>query len=221
VSMVLLESVELEIPAWVTSRAAFRQWVHGPDVDEKQKPYWMRGQAWVDMSSEQIYSHIAVKGEVFRILATLARDLDLGEMLQDGVLFSNDKADLSVNPDAAFVSHDAIETGRVALVEGSECGFVEIQGTPEMILEVVSRSSVRKDTKLLFEDYWKAGVLEYWIIDARKTPAKFELYRHASEGYVSARKRDGWSKSAVFGRQFRFIEGLNRIGKPRYSLEVR
>ena len=40
----------------------------------------------------------------------------------------------------------AIEDRRVRLVEGVEEGHVAIEGTPDVVLEVVSTRSVRKDT---------------------------------------------------------------------------
>jgi len=73
----------------------------------------------------------------------------------------------------------------------------------------------------LFEAYWKAGIPEYWLVDARKSPPRFDIYRHTPDGYVAARRRDGWVKSAVFGRQFRFVETKDQSGDPAYSLEVK
>ena len=37
-----------------------------------------------------------------------------------------------------------------------------------MTLEVVSSSSVRKDTVDLRDRYYKAGILEYWLVDTPK-----------------------------------------------------
>jgi len=220
-SVVCTEVSEIEIPNWVTHLNSFRRWVHSLDVPEDAKVYWLDGKVWVDTSKEQIFTHMRVKGEIFLILAALAHDLDLGLMLQEGVFLSNDDADIGVNPDALFVSHEARAAGRVTYVRGSEGGHVEIQGTPDMVLEVVSRRSVTKDTELLFEGYWKAGISEYWLVDARKSPPRFDIYRHTADGYVAVRRRDGWLKSAVFGKQFRLVESKDRFGDPAYSLEAK
>src|SRR5262245_23919859 len=69
-----------------------------------------------------------------------------------------------------------------------------------------TRDPGRRRTALLFEGYWKAGILEYWLVDARKSPARFDIYRHTPDGYVAVRRREGWLKSAVFDKQFRFLE---------------
>jgi Uma2 family endonuclease len=220
-SVVLTEASEVEIPTWVTDLNSFRRWVHSLAVPEDAKVYWVDGKVWVDMSKEQIFSHVRVKTELVRVLANLAAELDLGLVLTDGALYTNDDANIGVNPDALFISNDSRAEGRITLVRGSEGGYVEIRGTPDMVLEVVSRSSVTKDTELLFEAYWTAGIPEYWLVDARKPPLRFDTYRHTADGYVATRRRDGWLKSVVFGRQFRLVESKDRFGDPAYSLETK
>jgi Uma2 family endonuclease len=220
-SVLLTEAAEVEIPTWVADLPSFRRWVHSPAVPEDLNVFWVGGKVWVDMSKEQIFSHVDVKTEFVRVLANLAIELNLGRMRTDGALYTNDDANIAVNPDAIFISHAAREEGRVTLVPGRKGGYVEIQGTPDMVLEVVSRSSVTKDTELLFEGYWTADIPEYWLIDARKSPPRFDIYRHTDNGYVAVRRRDGWLKSAVFDRQFRFVESKDRFGDPAYSLEVK
>ncbi|MFQ5929788.1 MAG: hypothetical protein ACE5MK_08810, partial [Acidobacteriota bacterium] len=48
----------------------------------------------------------------------------------------NVEADLSTEPDGLFVSFEAIQSGRVRLVEGAGEGYIELEGSPEMVLEV-------------------------------------------------------------------------------------
>jgi Uma2 family endonuclease len=220
-SMVLTEASELQIPGWVKDLASFRKWVHSPPVPEDLKVFWIGGEVWLEMSKEQLFSHVYVKGEIARVLANLAIELNLGRVCPDGALYSNDDADIAVNPDGIFISRAARREGRVRYIRGSEGGHVEIEGTPDMVLEVVSRSSVTKDTERLFDGYWKAGIPEYWPVDARKSPARFDIYRHTSEGYVATRRRDGWLKSVVFGKQFRFVESKDEFGDPTCTLEVK
>jgi Uma2 family endonuclease len=49
----------------------------------------------------------------------------------------------------------------VRLIEGKRGGYTEIQGSPDMVLEVVSDSNVHKDYELLRRAYWEAGIREY------------------------------------------------------------
>jgi Uma2 family endonuclease len=71
----------------------------------------------------------------------------------------------------------------------------------------------------IFDD-WEAGIREYWLIDARKAPVKFDLLRHGSRGYVSVRKQDGWVKSTVFGKSFRLTQTQNALGHHEFTLAM-
>jgi Uma2 family endonuclease len=96
-----------------------------------------------------------------------------------------------------------------------------LEGSPDMVLEVVSDSSVRKDTEQLRRDYWTAGIREYWLVDARPEPLVFDILRHTPKGYRTTPKKEGWIKSAVFAKAFRLTCRTNALGHPEYTLEVR
>ena len=110
---------------------------------------------------------------------------------------------------------------QVQLIEGWDGGFVEMEGSPDMVLEVVSASSVHKDTVVLRQAYWQAGIREYWLVDARQEPARFDILRRTARGYAATRKRDGWLRSAVFGKSFQLSQRVNALGHPEYTLAVR
>ena len=114
-----VDDVELEIPIWVTDLASFRRWTQEPEFPEKANIWWLRGCIWADLSSEQIFSHLYVKGEIFAVLTGLAND---GLMLPNGLRLTNEEAGLSGNPDATFISHEALADGRVVLIEGKGLG---------------------------------------------------------------------------------------------------
>src|SRR5207253_1770358 len=133
-----------------------------------------------------------VKQEFNLVLGGLAKTGRLGLYMPDGMLLSNEEANLSCQPDGTFVSHQTLEEERIRLVEGKDEGYVELEGTPDMVLEVVSNSSVEKDTETLRDLYWQAGIPEYWLVDARGEAVTFEILRHTPRGYVSTRKQSGW-----------------------------
>ncbi|HEX7378125.1 MAG TPA: Uma2 family endonuclease [Pirellulales bacterium] len=87
----------------------------------------------------------------------------LGRYFPDGVFVTNDDADLASQPDGTFASHSGVESNRVRLVEGEKEGYLELTGSPDMVLEVVSASSLEKDTQTLSELYWQARITEYWL----------------------------------------------------------
>jgi len=173
------------------------------------------------MSKQQISTHVLVKTVVTSVLHRLVDEQKSGLMLADGVLLTNFSADISGNPDALFLSNDGLDLGEARLIESKDGGYLEVQGSPDMVLEVVSTSSVRKDTEVLREAYWGAGVKEYWLVDAREEPLSFDMLRRTARGYVAARKQGGWVKSNVFGKSFRLVQGVDARKLPTFRLEVR
>jgi Uma2 family endonuclease len=111
--------------------------------------------------------------------------------------------------------------GQIKLIEGAREGYVEIVGVPDMVLEIVSDSSVKKDTRELVRLSWEAGIREYWLVDVRGGRLTFDIFRFTARRYVTTRKHDGWVRSAVFGRSFRLARYDDEFGNPDYTLEVR
>jgi Uma2 family endonuclease len=170
---------------------------------------------------EELFSHNQVKMEFTAVVGGLIRTDETGYFVCDRMLLSNPAADLSTEPDGLFCFWQTIQNGRLRLIKGSEEGYIELEGTPDMILEIVSRSSVRKDTVRLPELYWRAGISEYWLVDVRGPEPRFDILRHTKDGYVAAEPQDGWLQSAVFGRAFRLSRQTDPLGHPRYRLQAR
>jgi Uma2 family endonuclease len=210
----------VEIPVWVIDLDSFRTWAGRSDFPDKGRIEYIKGEVWVDMSKEQLFTHVAVKTEIAGVLGPLVKAARMGLFFADGAFLSNVGADIAVKPDAVFVSHPARQD-RVRLLEGTKGGYVEMEGAPDMVLEVVSDSSVRKDMHQLRQDYWEAGIREYWLVDARKEPLIFDILRYSPKGYRTTPKKDGWIKSNVFGKSFRLRQHTSEYGDPEYTLEVR
>ncbi len=217
----VFDHVSISIPGWVVDHASFRQWFQSDDFPEEGRVSFLNGEVMFDMSREQIYSHNRMKMVISRVLDSLAIRRKIGVFYPDGLLISHLGAEVSNNPDGVFVSNASFEDGTVRLVEGAKQGFVELEGSPDMVLEVVSDSSVRKDCDLLREAYWKAGVREYWLVDARGEKLDFQILKRASKGYSPIRPVGGWIKSAVFRKAFCLIATKNHLGHPDFELQVR
>lgn len=218
---IVTDAWELDIPDDVTDLEAFRRWAHSAAFPDRGRIWWLAGRVWADMGQEQLFTHNLVKTQIAAVLTRLVDDDNLGVLFGDGVLLSNFEADISGNPDATFLSAATLASDRVRLIEGAEAGYVEIQGSPDMVLEVVSRSSTRKDQVHLRRAYWVAGVREYWLADARTDPPRLDVLRHGPRGFTATRPQGGWVRSAVFGRSFRLTRGADVGGYPRYRLDVR
>lgn len=216
----VIESDRVSIPEWVTDLDSFRRWADSEDFPETGRICYLNGEVWVDMSREQLFTHLTAKNEFNIVLGAMVKRERLGLYFPDGLRLSNADANFAVVPDAVFTLHAARED-RVRLLEGKKGGYVEMEGSPDMVLEVVSDSSVRKDMHQLRQDYWIAGIREYWLVDARKEPLAFDILRHTPKGYRTTPKKDGWIKSNVFGKSFRLTQKTSEYGDPEYTLEVR
>jgi hypothetical protein len=212
---------EVRIPEWVVDLQSFRRWSHSNAFPEQGRIDYIQGVVWVDLGMEQVFTHVQAKTAMTSVLFGVAEAGDLGLYLNDGLRLSNDGADLAVEPDGTFISNESMEDANIQLIEGDRGGYTEIEGVPDMVLEIVSAGSVTKDTERLFKAYWEAGIKEYWLADVRGERLRFDIFRHTPKGYVATRKKDGWLRSLVFGKSFRLARREDRFGNPRYKLEVR
>src|SRR5260370_790088 len=149
------------IPAWVDDLESFRRWARSDEFPERGWFSYLNGEIWVDLSMEELFSHNQVKMQFTAVVGGLIRIVETGYFVCDRMLLSNPAADLSTEPDGLFSFYETIQSGRLRLIKGSEEGYIELEGTPDMILEIVSRSSVRKDTVRLRDLYWRGGVWPY------------------------------------------------------------
>jgi Uma2 family endonuclease len=212
---------EVRIPAWVVDLASFRRWAYSDDFPERGRFSYLGGELWADLTMEQIFSHNQVKGEFAIVVGSLVKADGAGLFLHDRAFLSNPAADLSTEPDGMFISWSTLDAGRARLVEGKEEGYVEVEGTPDMVLEVVSPSSFPKDTIHLRELYWKAEIPEYWLVDAQGTSPRFDILHRGTKRYITTRGQAGWLRSSIFGKAFQLTQQSGPRGYPQYTLSVR
>jgi Uma2 family endonuclease len=215
----LTDDGQVQVPGWVTDLKSFRRWANSDEFPQSGRICYLKGEVWVDMSKEQVFSHVLAKTKLAVVLGLLVEQKHSGQYFTDGLRLTNLAADISTKPDGTYISAKSRRSGKVQLVPGKKKRFVEVEGAPDMVLEIVSASSVQKDTAILFEAYWEAGIPEYWLVDARKKPLRFTIYRRTSKGYVATHKANGWMKSKVFGKQFKLTQRTDEFGDPVYTLQ--
>lgn len=211
---------EAFIPAGITDLASFRRWADSEQYPTRGKYSFLQGQLWVDLTMEQLFTHNQVKTKLTAILSQLVDAENNGYLFADGVRVSNPQAELSSEPDVVFVTFDAIRQERVKLVRGQLGGYVELEGSPELVVEIVSPSSVRKDTEVLRELYALAGVSEYWLIDARTTTPTLEILRWSEKGYQPAPVTAAGILSAALSRAVALLQDSDPLGNPRYVFRL-
>lgn len=193
-------SEEVEIPSWVVDHDSFRQWALSPAYPERGKVSFFQGDIWVDVAMEKAL-HNTLKMAVATTLLAIASSARLGRFFGDRMMLVNADAGLSTEPDGLFYLYKSLASGRVILKEGDDS--LEVEGSPDMVLECISKSSVRKDTVILPQLYWAANIPEYWLVDTRPKLATLTIFRYGADAYQPVRKSGGWQKSTVFNLSFR------------------
>ncbi|MEI6239860.1 MAG: Uma2 family endonuclease [Planctomycetia bacterium] len=213
----------LTVPA-CAGLGEFRRWTRSGDFPDRGRIDWIEGRIEIDMSPENLFTHGTLKTELASKIYGVIRAADRGEVFIDRTRVVCPAANLSVEPDVVVVTHTALDGGRVSFVpaSGHEASFMEIEGGPDLVVEIVSDASVHKDTRRLPPAYYMAGVTELWIVDARAQPPVFRVFGRGPREYEALQPQaEGWIESAVLGRQVRLMVHDTARGTPRYDLEIR
>ena len=217
----ILIADQIEIPAMAQGLVDFRRWAISDDFPERGRIDFVGGRIEVDLSPEDLHTHGTTIVEILAVLAGRIRQLELGEIYTSRARVSCPMADLSVEPDILFVSYDAMDSDRVRLIPKPgvpEC-YVEFEGSPDLIVEIVSDSTEGKDTQRLPTAYWQAGVREFWLVDARRSELCFRIHHRSDADYQPApTDDDSYQYSAVLGCWYRLERLRNDHGRLRYAL---
>jgi Uma2 family endonuclease len=216
---------QIEIPMSLRSLADFRAWAATDAFPERGRIDYLAGRIEVDMSPEDLHTHGILKMEIAGVVWRRVKELRFGETYTDRGRVSNVQADLSVEPDVVVVSNEALNAGRVRLVPRASGGpdrYLEMEGSPDLIVEIVSDSSVGKDTRRLPPAYFAAGVAEFWLVDARKTDLFFHIHRRGATAYEPADSDpQGYQYSAVLASWYRLDRSRNEFGRICFDLRER
>ncbi len=222
---VLLEDREqIEIPT-IHNLAEFRRWALSEDFPQRGRIDYIAGKIEVDMSPEDYYTHGTLKARVAGEIIDRVAELDLGDILVGETRVSDVPADLSAEPDVVVITFQAFDDGRVRLIpkaSGKEGRYVEVEGGPDLVVEIVSDSSVKKDTVRLPISYFQAGVREYWLIDARGEELSFQLLRRGDTSFeLTPADADDYQRSEVLDASYRLDRSRHKRGHWVYQLRLR
>jgi Uma2 family endonuclease len=138
------------------------------------------------VASPDNLEHLDISGWLYRLMCDYIDAHDLGgHVYQLRAAFRLDEAN-APEPDLAYVL--------------SERAFIHqrtfINGSPDLVIEIVSSDSVERDYRKKYRQYERFGVSEYWIIDPLER--KMTCYRLGKDGrYREARPRKGVFASRV------------------------
>ncbi len=216
----------LRIPEDAFSYEGFQRWVDSRQFPETGRIDYLEGDIEVDMSPEDLFTHSAVKTAIALKLGNLVVESDLGEMFIDRARLRSRFAELSVEPDIVVIFGKSLESGKVRLVPAAARKgpdrFSALEGAADLVVEIVSDSSVGKDTKRLPGLYARAGVPELWVVDARGRDLRFRIHSLQDGSYVTVEPdAEGWVRSPQLGGEFRLVRRRASPSPWRYTLEHR
>lgn len=211
---ILFAEEQLEIPLEIGTLAEFRRWALSPEFPERGRIDFIDGTIEVDMSPENVFFHGAIKVELSAEILSRVKELGLGYVLSDCTRVSNAEASLSAEPDVLVVSHESLDVGRVKLIpaaSGDEDSYVELEGTPDLVVEIVSDGSEHKDKKRLSTAYFRAGVREYWLVDVRGNKLVLQILHRGGDRFEALPvDGDGYQRTDVLQCRYK----LNRQRGP-------
>ena len=208
---VILPSDAVRIPAGVHVLEEFRRWCQDSEFPARGRIDYLQGDLEVDMSAEDLFTHGTPKAAIAARLHAMVVEDGRGAVFIDCTRVVSPAARLSVEPDVVVVLRESVAAGRVRPVPSSpqRAGrYVELEGAPDLVVEVISDSSVGKDRLRLPELYARAGVAELWLVDARGEAPALEIRRLRPAGGYFRVPPDGdgpdaWTPSPLLGCRFR------------------
>lgn len=215
-------SGEIVIPPSAHSLEGFRAWARSEDFPDRGRFTFASKELIIDMSPEHFETHNFLKNEITTVINQLVRSRSLGRVFADRALYSNELAGISTEPDAMFVSGESWRAGKCQVQRGGRPGICdELVGSPDWTLEILSPSSKRKDKKLLFEGYYRAGVGEYWLVDALGDDIDLLVYVPGESAYRRIEPTNGWTASPTFGCSFQLAREKAADGLWEYTLHIK
>jgi Uma2 family endonuclease len=220
VDAVANENAGFTVPNWVTDLNSFDRWVDAPEFPSRGRFSFFRGAVWADTGPEDALTHDCAKLWVGMALGMVTKSRDLGNYFGDRVRLRNEDVGFSTEPDGLMISSHSSQAGRIRYPDESTAASYTFAGAPDMVLEVVSDASEKKDREILRDAYYRAGVTEYWIVDARPESPVIDVLGYSARGFVASRHQaGGWVRSKLFGRSFRLLRSDATGGGQLFTLE--
>lgn len=212
---------ELLVPDGIDDFASFRAWTHRPDFPRSGRIDFIDKRIVIDRSPEELFTHGRLKTEFIHAFAKLMHGDRNLMVFSDSTRVASQEAALSSEPDVVVVSRKRIRSGELRLIPKSnrDNRFVELDGGPDIAVEIVSDSSVQKDATLLPASHHKAGTLEYWLVDARnESDIRFIIHRRGNDGWIV--DPEGPQRSDVLNLQAKLSATIDEDHWPEFSLDL-
>ena len=131
-------------------RTAFRNW-----IDESMKAEFINGE--VILHSPVKNKHLNASDLLSRILSVHSSNKKLGAVQVEKAMISLTRNDYE--PDICFFGNEKADKFTADQM---------LFPAPDLVIEILSKSTAKRDKGIKFEDYAAHGIKEYWIIDPDK-----------------------------------------------------
>ena len=118
------------------------------------------------------WEHNELLQELAHIIRSYVRTKGLGRVSGDILVILDEEKDLSYAPDIVFVATEHLDRIR----EG------RVYGPPDLVVEILSPTTVHRDIGVKKRIYHAYGVQWYWVVDMERRTV--EEYRWTEEGYL-------------------------------------
>jgi Uma2 family endonuclease len=199
----------------------FRNWIHSKLSPKLGKFSFLNGDLEAEMSPESLFDHNFIKSAIGGAFQMISEQSRIGRAYADGALFVNEEFKIVTEPDVMFCLWSTLRENRVEYrpYKNSKKGRVEIHGSPDVIVEVVSNSSVKKDKVRLKQLYFAAGIAEYWLVDARNGRLEFTIFHRGQSEFTPAiQDGEGYCFSKVFNLSFWLERYADPLGTDDFRL---
>lgn len=143
-------------------------------IDEHAHAEWVEGEVTVYLPPK--IGHQSVSIFLSGLLSLYVTLLDLGKVLAAPCEMRLIPGHLSREPDILFVANAHLSR----LTED------RLEGPADIVIELLSDSSVARDRDRKFYEYQEAGIPEYWVYDPRPGKERADFYQLSAAGKYEA-----------------------------------
>jgi Uma2 family endonuclease len=151
------------------------------EIDEDRKMEFINGEVYFQSPAK--YWHTQVVANLSGLMLAHVRARQLGTVATEKMLISLSRNDYE--PDLCFFKNEKSITFRKDQMQFP---------APDLVVEVLSDSTEKRDRGVKFDDYAAHGIQEYWIIDPKTeiveqytlVDENFELLLKANEGTLKS-----------------------------------
>lgn len=149
-------------------RMTYEQYLEWADEDTHAE--WVDGEVIFQMPATEL--HQSMLGFIHALLLLYVSRLKLGRVFTAPFPMRLEEQASQREPDLLVVTNDNLSRVRRQY----------LYGRADLVVEIISDESVRRDRHEKFREYEDAGIPEYWVLDARPGRRRADFFRLDQQG---------------------------------------